>query len=35
MDGIDEETIIIVAVARLHRKPFYWTRRVWKQILPA
>ena len=26
--GIDEQTIIIVAVGHLHRKPFYWTRRV-------
>lgn len=26
--GIDERTIVIVAVAHLHRKPFYWTRRV-------
>ncbi len=26
--GIDGSLIIVVAVAHLHRKPFYWTRRV-------
>ena len=26
--GINGQTIVIVAVANLHRKPFYWTRRV-------
>jgi hypothetical protein len=26
--GVDGQTIVIVAVAHLHRKPFYWTRRV-------
>jgi len=26
--GIDEQTIVIVAIAHLHRKPFYWTHRV-------
>ncbi|GAK52134.1 hypothetical protein U14_03385 [Candidatus Moduliflexus flocculans] len=25
--GIDEETIVIVAVAHLHRKPRYWAKR--------
>ena len=25
--GIETQTAIIVAVAHLHRKPFYWTRR--------
>ncbi len=26
--GIDDQTIVIVAVAHLHRKPFYWTGRI-------
>ncbi len=26
--GIEGQTIIIVSVAHLHRKPFYWTHRV-------
>jgi len=26
--GIDGEVVVITAVAHLHRKPFYWTRRV-------
>ena len=26
--GIETQTLVIVAVAHLHRKPFYWTRRV-------
>ncbi|NOS88639.1 MAG: type II toxin-antitoxin system RelE/ParE family toxin [Methylococcaceae bacterium] len=26
--GIDAETIVIVAVAHLHRKPNYWTKRL-------
>ena len=26
--GIDEQTIVIVAIAHLHRKPFYWTHRI-------
>lgn len=26
--GLDAQTIVIVAVAHLHRKPFYWTRRI-------
>lgn len=26
--GIETQAIIIVAVAHLHRKPFYWTRRI-------
>lgn len=25
--GIESQMIVIVAVAHLHRKPFYWTRR--------
>jgi len=25
--GIEEDTIVIVAVAHLHRKPFYWIER--------
>jgi hypothetical protein len=26
--GIEDNNIVITAVAHLHRKPFYWTRRV-------
>ncbi len=26
--GIEEDTIIIVAVSHLHREPFYWDKRV-------
>jgi hypothetical protein len=26
--GIEEQTIIVIAVAHLHRKPFYWTPRI-------
>ena len=26
--GIDEETIVVIAVAHLHRKPRYWSDRV-------
>ncbi len=26
--GIDEDTIVIVAVAHLHRKPRYWAKRL-------
>ena len=26
--GMETQTVMIVAVAHLHRKPFYWTRRV-------
>ena len=26
--GIDEETIVVIAVAHLHRKPRYWSDRI-------
>lgn len=28
VSGIHEQSLVIVAVAHLHRKPFYWTHRV-------